>query len=166
MSALYVVVGLVALQRLVELLYAERNTRLLKQAGAVEIGRRQYPLFILLHGAWLLALVTLVRADQPVRWSLLVLFVALQAMRLWVIATLGRFWTARIITIRDAPLVSHGAYRYVRHPNYLIVTAEIATLPLAFGAFAIAGVFTVLNVLLLAWRIKLEDEALAPRRVG
>jgi methyltransferase len=164
MSALHVIVGLVALQRLCELLYAERNTRLLKRRGATEIGRQQYPLFILLHGAWLLTLVTLVPAHYPVRWSLLVLFIGLQLMRLWVVATLGRFWTTRIITIGDAPVVTHGPYRFVRHPNYLIVIVEIATLPLAFDAFTIAGAFTLLNVPLLAWRMKLEDEALAPRR--
>jgi methyltransferase len=161
---LQIVVGLVIIQRLAELLYSARNTRALKQDGAVEIGRGHYPLFILLHGTWLLSLLVLVPGDEPVHRPMLLIFAGLQVMRLWIVTALGRFWTTRIITIPNVPLVTRGPYRYLHHPNYLIVTIEIAVLPLAFGAFRIAVTFSVLNLLLLAWRIKLESAALEPRR--
>jgi methyltransferase len=90
----------------------------------------------------------------------------LQAGRVWVIATLGPYWTTRIITLDGAPLVRSGPYRFVRHPNYLIVTGEIALLPLVFGEVLVCLVFSVLNAALLFWRIRQEDAALSLRRIG
>lgn len=164
MSAVIIVVALVALQRLAELLYARRNTRRLRQRGAVEHGRYHYPLFMALHGAWLVAILVAVPASAEIVWPALALFILLQLARLWIIATLGPFWTTRIITLPNAPLIRHGLYRFLRHPNYLVVIGEIALLPLAFGAWRIAVVFSLLNLTLLAWRRRVEDAALAPRR--
>lgn len=164
MSSLWIVLGLVVAQRLAELAYAQHNTRNLLARGAVEIGREHYPLFILLHGSWLIAIAVLVPAAAPPSWPLLALFALLQAGRVWVIATLGPYWTTRIITLAAAPLVARGPFRFVRHPNYLVVTGEIAVLPLAFGAWRLAVMFSVLNALLLAWRIRVENAALAARR--
>ncbi len=166
MSAVQIVVLLVALQRLAELIYARRNARRLLAAGATEAGAGHYPLLVLLHAVWLAALFFLVPAAAEVNWGLLALFLLLQAGRVWVIASLGRYWTTRVITLPEAPLVRRGPYRFLRHPNYLIVVAEIAVLPLAFGAWQIALVFSLLNAALLAWRIRVEDRALAPRRQG
>jgi methyltransferase len=160
MSLVQVVVLVVALQRLAELVYARRNTRRLLAAGGREAGAGHYPLLVLLHGAWLLALFTLVPAEAPVNLWLLGLFVLLQAGRLWVIASLGPRWTTRIVTQAEAPLVCHGPYRFLRHPNYAIVAAEIAVLPLAFGAWQIALGFSLVNLPLLAHRIRLETAAL------
>jgi methyltransferase len=157
-------VGLVVLQRLGELLYARHNTRRLLAAGGREIGAAHYPLIIALHGAWLLSLLLLVPADRPPAWPLLLLFLALQVVRLWILVSLGRFWTTRIITLPGSPLVRRGPYRYLRHPNYLLVSAEIALLPMVFGAWPIALAFTLANAALLAYRIRVEDTALAPRR--
>lgn len=154
----------VALQRLGELVYARRNARRLLAAGGHEVGAGHYPLLVLLHGGWLAALFTLTPADATVSWPLFALFAALQAGRIWVIATLGRWWTARVITVPGAPLVRHGPYRHIRHPNYLIVAAEIAVLPLAFGQAWLALVFTILNLALLRHRIRIEDAALGDRR--
>lgn len=164
MTLLHVVVLLVALQRLAELVYAQRNTRRLLQAGGREVGARHYPLFVLLHGGWLVAHLLLIPADAPANVWLLGLFVLLQLGRIWVIASLGRFWTTRIVTLPEAPLVRRGPYRLLRHPNYAIVIGEIAVLPLAFGAWEIALVFSILNLALLAWRIRVEDATLAERR--
>lgn len=163
MSLCQIVVMLVLAQRLGEVAWARRNERRLRAAGAIEIGAGHYPLFFLLHGAWLAALALLVPPDAPVSWPLLALFALLQLGRLWVIATLGRYWTTRIITLPGAPLVRTGPYRWLRHPNYCIVAAEIAVLPLAFGAWRLALVFSVLNALLLRHRICLEERALALR---
>ena len=163
MSLSQAIVLLVALQRLVELIYARRNTQRLLAAGGIEAGSSHYPIFMILHMSWLLALFVLVPADAPIYWSLIGLFVALQIGRVWVIASLGGRWTTRVITLPDAPLVRRGPYRWLRHPNYLIVAAEVAVLPLAFGAWEIALVFTALNLPLLAYRIRVEDRALAAR---
>ena len=161
MSLVQAIVLLVALQRLAELAYARRNTRRLLAAGGLEVGSSYYPLFIILHGSWLAALLVLVPADAPIHWGLVGLFVALQAGRLWVIASLGGRWTTRVITLPGAPLVRRGPYRWLRHPNYLIVAAEVAVLPLAFGAWEIALVFSALNLPLLAYRIRVENQALS-----
>jgi methyltransferase len=157
------IVALVALQRLAELAYSRRNERRLLAAGGREAGARHYPLFVLLHGGWLAALFVLTPTEAPVSWPLLALFVALQIGRLWVIASLGRYWTTRIITVPGAPLVQSGPYRLVRHPNYWIVALEIAILPLAFREWLIALVFTILNLALLRHRVRIEDAALADR---
>lgn len=164
MSVLWIVLALVAAQRGAELLYAAHNTRRLRAAGGVEIGSAQYPFFIALHAAWLLALLLLVPRDATPAWWLLGVYALLQVARIWTVATLGRYWTTRIITLANAPLVRRGPYRYVRHPNYAIVALEIAVLPLAFGAYAIAIAFTLLNAALVIWRIRIEDRALAARQ--
>ncbi len=163
-EAAYIVIALVVLQRLAELVYAERNTAALKARGAVEIGRAHYPLIVLLHAAWLVAVVAMLPKDGRIDWILIAVFAVLQGLRVWVLATLGPYWTTRIITLKDAPLVRRGPYRFVRHPNYLVVSAEILVLPLAFGEWAVAGIFTILNAAMLAWRIHQENQALLARR--
>jgi methyltransferase len=162
--AIYIILALVVVQRLVEIIYAERNTRALLARGAVEVGRAHYPLIVLLHAAWLAAIVLLLPWDPTIHAIPLAVFLLLQLARVWVIATLGPYWTTRIITLPSAPLVRSGPYRFVRHPNYLIVAGEIAMLPLAFGEWAVALIFSVLNAAMLAWRIRQEDAALAVRR--
>ncbi|MGE5766938.1 MAG: isoprenylcysteine carboxyl methyltransferase family protein [Bacteroidota bacterium] len=164
MSVLWIVIALVAAQRLAELAYAQRNTRRLLAAGGQESGAGHYPLLVGLHALWLISLAIFVPADQPPHWWLLALFAVLQALRLWVLASLGPFWTTRVITLPGVPLVRRGPYRWLRHPNYVVVAAEILVLPLAFGAWEIAVVFSVANAAILALRIRCEERALAPRR--
>jgi methyltransferase len=163
-SWLYPTLAVVAVQRLGELAWAGRNTRRLRRQGAVEADEAGYPFFMLLHAGWLGAMALFVPAAAAPRWPFLALFGATQAGRLWVVASLGRFWTTRILTLPGAPLVKKGPYRWLRHPNYLVVAAEIALLPLAFGAVAIAALFSTLNLLLTGRRIRIEERALAPRR--
>ena len=164
MTALYWVLGVVALQRLFELAYARCNTARLRRLGAVEADAGGYSLYVLLHAGWLASLAALVPAATPANWPLVGVFALLQLGRIWVIVSLGRYWTTRIITLPDAPLVRTGPFRYLRHPNYLLVVAEIALLPLAFGAVAIAATFSGLNLVLIARRIRIEERVLAPRR--
>jgi methyltransferase len=164
--AIHVIFALVVVQRLVEVAYAERNTRTLLARGAVEVGRAHYPLIVLLHAAWLTAIVLWLPNDPTIAWPAMALFVLLQLGRAWVIATLGPYWTTRIITLPEAPLVHSGPYRFIRHPNYVVVTGEIAMLPLAFGEVYVAIVFTILNAAMPAVRIREEDAALEMRRVG
>jgi methyltransferase len=160
------VVGLVALERIAELWYAQRNTRALLDAGGIEVGGGHYPMIVALHAAWLVAIVATVPPGAAVSVSLLALFLILQGFRAWVILSLGRYWTTRVITVPGAPLVRRGPYRFLRHPNYVVVAAEIAVLPLAFGAWGLAALFSALNAALLTWRISVEEQALAPRRQG
>ncbi|MGH6877872.1 MAG: isoprenylcysteine carboxyl methyltransferase family protein [Rhizomicrobium sp.] len=164
MNAAIAIVAAVAIERGGELLYSARNTRALRARGAVEAGRRHYPLIVLLHAAWLACLIIFLPRPVSLRWSWLASFAALQILRIWVLASLGPYWTTRIVTLKDAPLVRRGPYRFLRHPNYVIVVGEIASLPLAFGETGVAIVFSVLNAAMLWWRIAAEEKVLSVRR--
>ena len=160
----YAIIGLVVLQRFGELILANRNTQRLKARGAVEIGAGHYRFIVLLHMAWLMAVLWLLPAPLVIHWAWLALFLLLQAARIWVIATLGPYWTTRIISLADAPLIKSGPYRFLRHPNYVIVAGEILALPLAFGEILVAVIFSIVNAAMLFWRIREEDTALVSRR--
>jgi len=162
-SPLVWILGLVAAQRLIELGLAASNTRRLLARGAHEVGRAHYPLFVLLHGSWLVAIAVTTPIDRQPYWPLIGVFVVLQLLRVWVVATLGPYWTTRIITLDEAPIVRRGPFRFVRHPNYCVVVAEIAVLPLAFGNWPVALIWTILNALLLRHRIRIEMGALSDR---
>ena len=160
----YLVLALVMLQRLGELALAKRNTKALLARGGVEIGASHYPLIVLLHTLWLLCVLWFLPQPTPIHWPMLGVFVLLQGLRLWVLATLGPYWTTRIISVPGAPLVTGGPYRFVRHPNYLVVAGEILVLPLVFGEFVVAIAFSLANAALLFWRIRQEETGLITRR--
>jgi methyltransferase len=162
-SPLVWILALVAAQRLVELMVAASNTRRLLARGAREVGRAHYPLFVLLHASWLVAIVLTTPLDRQPYWWLIGVFIVLQLLRVWVVATLGPYWTTRIITLHAAPIVRGGPFRFVRHPNYWVVVGEIAVLPLAFGNWPVALIWTLLNALLLRHRIRVEMGALSNR---
>ena len=163
--ALYLIIALVALLRLAELLLSAHNTHLLKAQGGIEIGAGHYPLFVILHSSWLFAILLATPANAAVNLWILFAFAILQLGRVWVILTLGRFWTTRIITIPGVPLIKKGPYRFFSHPNYIVVIGEIALLPLVFGNWQVAIIWSVLNAMLLVWRIHVEETALAQRRL-
>jgi methyltransferase len=147
-------------QRLAELGFAQFNTRRLRANGGVEFGAAHYPLMIALHASWLLSLWALGN-DRPIIKFWLAVFIILQIGRLWVIASLGRRWTTRVIVLRGAAPVARGPYRWLKHPNYLIVALEIAVVPLALGLPMVALIFSIANAALLIYRIRVENEALA-----
>lgn len=151
--------GFVTLQRLAELAFARHNTGRLLAAGGVEFGRSHYKFLVAVHAIWLggLWLTAPLRAVDPL---LLMLFAVLQLARAWVMLTLRGRWTTRIIVIAGERLVARGPYRWLRHPNYLIVAAEIAVVPLALGFAAYAAVFSALNAALLFERVRVETAAL------
>lgn len=159
----WMLLGFLTAQRLAELVYANRNTRALLARGAREYGRGHYPAMVAIHAAFLAALWLTTPANQPLIWPLAVLFILLQAARLWVLATLGPYWTTRIISAPDLPRITGGPFRFVSHPNYCVVTAEIATIPLIFGHFWIAMIFTVLNAGILTIRLHAENRVLTER---
>ncbi len=164
MSFALILIALAVVQRVLETIYAARNARALIARGGVEIGRKHYPLIVALHACWLAVLILALPTELPIHFIPLILFLVLQGLRIWVIATLGPYWTTRVITIPGAPLIRHGPYRFFRHPNYLIVTGEIAALPLVFGEVWVAMIFSVLNAGVLSWRIRVENQALEARR--
>jgi methyltransferase len=155
-----IILTLVTLQRLGELVLARRNTEKLKARGAIEIGAKHYPLVVSVHAAWLIALWVFGR-DQDVNLGLLAIFILLQALRVWILATLGSRWTTRIIVLRGEPLITSGPYRYFSHPNYAVVCGEIAVLPLALHLPAVAIVFSLLNAAVLVIRVRAEQRALS-----
>ena len=158
-----VILALVTLERLFELALARRNTARLLSQGAREHSPGHYPLIVGVHVLWLAALWWLARS-RPVDGFWLALFVLVELARAWVLVTLGPRWTTRIIVLPNAPLVRGGPYRFLNHPNYWVVVAEIAILPLVFGLWQVALVFTVVNAAVLAVRIRAENGALSACR--
>jgi len=154
-----VILGLVTLERIAELWLARSNTQRLLAEGAREHAPGHYPPIVAVHAAWLASLWWLALA-RPIDGFWLALFVLIEIGRIWVLVSLGKRWTTRIIVLPDAPLVRRGPYRFVNHPNYVVVVAEIAVLPLVFGLWQIALIFTALNAAVLAIRIRAEDRAL------
>jgi methyltransferase len=157
------ILALVTLQRAGELVISRKNTRQLLARGAVEVASGHYPAVVAVHAAWLLSL-WVFGHDQPVNPVALAVYLALQGFRIWVLRTLGSRWTTRIIILPEQPLVSAGPYRWLSHPNYAVVTGEIAVLPLVFDLPLLAALFTVLNAAVLAIRIRAENRALAASR--
>ena len=149
----------VTLQRLAELIYARHNTAALLARGAREYASEHYPFMVALHAAWLIGL-WLFAIGRPIDPGWFLLFMLLQGLRLWVLATLKGRWTTRIIILPGAALVTRGPYRFLSHPNYAIVIGEIAVLPLAFGLPVFAAIFSLLNGIILAIRIRAENACL------
>lgn len=152
----------IIVQRLSELVIAKRNTARLLAQGAVEHGAGHYPVMVAMHSAWIAALVVF-GWQNPVSLPWLAVFVLLQVFRVWILATLGPRWTTRIIVLPE-PLVARGPFRFFKHPNYVLVVAEIIVAPMVLGLVWVAVVWTVLNAAMLWVRIRAEDRALAPLR--
>lgn len=157
------ILAFVTLQRLVELPIATANTRRLLAAGGHEAAPGHYPLIVALHVAWLITLWWLA-PGKPISFPFLALFALIEVGRIWVLRTLGPRWTTRIIVVPGETLVGGGPYRFVRHPNYVVVAAEIAVLPLVFGLWELAIVFSLLNAGMMWVRIRAENDALEKYR--
>jgi methyltransferase len=155
-----IILVLMTLQRLGELVLSRHNTRKLLARGAIEVGADHYSLIVSVHAAWLTSLWIWGR-DHDVNLVALALFVALQVFRVWILATLGSRWTTRIIILPGEPLVVSGPYKYFSHPNYAVVVAEMALLPLALHLPLLALIFTALNAAVLVIRIRTEVRALS-----
>jgi methyltransferase len=153
------ILALVTLQRLGELWLSSRNTKRLLAQGAREHAPGHYWPIVAMHAFWLAAL-WVFAPGRPIDGFWLALFVIVEIARIWVLASLGPRWTTRIIVLPEAPLVRRGPYRFVNHPNYLVVVAEIAVLPLVFGLWPVALIFSALNAAALVIRIRAENAAL------
>ena len=160
MTSAELILALVTLQRAAELVISSHNTGNLKARGAFEVAPAHYPFVVAVHAAWLISL-WIFGHDRPVNVPALLIYVVLQGFRIWVMWTLGARWTTRIIVLPGEPLVRRGPYRLLPHPNYAVVAAEIALLPLVFGLPVLALISTLLNAAVLTIRIRAENRALA-----
>ena len=160
----YVILSIVIVQRLLELVIAKRNEKNMRAQGAYEVGASHYPLMILLHVSFFVSLLIEVSmlnlTPSPLFLLFLVMFLCVQGLRVWCLTSLGSFWNTKIIILPGAHVVTKGPYKYLRHPNYLVVSMEIALLPLMFEAYFTAICFTILNAIMLSIRIPTEERAL------
>ncbi|WP_079509492.1 isoprenylcysteine carboxyl methyltransferase family protein [Mesobacillus jeotgali] len=160
----FLFVGLIIFQRITELVIARRNEAWMKSQGAIEFGQGHYPAMVAIHTAFFLFFITevmLFNKELSNYWPiLLALFLITQAMRVWALASLGRYWNTKIIILPGANVVKRGPYKIIKHPNYLIVAVELIVIPLMFNAHVTAAVFTLLNILILSIRIPAEEKAL------
>ncbi len=163
MTGAILLLGFVTLERIAEMALARRNTRRLVALGGIERGARHYPYIVALHALWLGGLWGLAW-DRQLNPAWLSVFIVLQIIRAWIMATMGARFTTRIIAVPGEALIRHGPYRLMKHPNYALVVAEIAVLPLVFGLWQFAIGFSALNAVALAVRIPAEERALAGSR--
>ncbi len=148
------------LQRASELVIATRNTRRLLASGAYEVGAAHYPVMVTLHASWLGSLWWFGR-DRALVLPFVFAFALLQLGRVWVLATLGARWTTRVIIVPDEAPITGGPFRFIRHPNYLVVAFELPCVSLALGLVWHALLFGALNLAMIAWRIRVENRAFA-----
>jgi methyltransferase len=157
-------VALIIFQRITELIIARKNEAWMKNQGALEFGQGHYPVMVSIHTAFFITFileVILLDKNLSEYWPvLLALFVFTQAMRIWALGSLGRFWNTKIIILPGASVVKRGPYKIIKHPNYLIVAIELIVIPLMFNAYITMAVFTLLNILILSIRIPAEEKAL------
>ena len=158
----YLFISFIILLRIGELLLAKRNEKWLLQNGAVEYGKKHYPFIVALHVSFLLSLIIEYYLKQPATFNLflLIFYFLLLAFKAWVILSLGKFWNTKIYHISNYPLIKKGPYKFLKHPNYLVVILEIAIVPLVFQLYFTAIIFTLLNAVMLSVRIKEENKAL------
>ncbi|WP_432364074.1 isoprenylcysteine carboxyl methyltransferase family protein [Sporosarcina sp. UB5] len=159
-----IVLTIIILQRIVELIIAKRNEKWMKSEGAFEAGASHYPYMVAMHVCFFIALITEVlffNRQLSAVWTIwLAIFLAAQIMRIWCLTSLGKYWNTKIIVLPNAKVVRKGPYKWLRHPNYMIVATELLVLPLLFNAFITAVVFSLLNVWMMSVRIPAEEEAL------
>ncbi len=165
LTAFVVVVALVALERLAELVVSNRNAARSLARGGRETGRGHYPVMVLLHSGFLVAMLVEAFVRRPdvaegLAWTMVAVVVAAQGLRWWCIGTLGERWNTRVIVVPGLQLVRSGPYRLLSHPNYVAVVAEGVALPLVHASWITAVVFTLANAALLTVRIRVENEAL------
>lgn len=161
---LWIALAAVAAQRIVTVAYSARNTKRMLAAGGIEVGKAQFPIIALAQFAWLASMAILIPSHAKPNWWILGGAAIVEIFHCWAIASLGPYWSTRVVLVPGARLVRSGPYAIMRHPNYVAVLAEIVLLPLAFGRWDIALIFGALYAALILWRVRDEDRLLAPAR--
>jgi methyltransferase len=164
MITFFIFFSVLMIQRLLELAIARRNEKWMKAQGAIEFGMKHYHFIVLVHSMFFVVLlfekITFSR-EFSTFWPLLAaVFFCAQLIRVWAISSLGRYWNTKIIVLPNVEVVRRGPYRFIKHPNYLVVSIELLVVPLMFGAYITACLFTILNILMLSIRIPAEEKAL------
>jgi methyltransferase len=159
-----ILLAILIIQRLTELWIARKNEAWMREHGAYEVGKSHYKYIVAVHVMFFVSLLLEVQyTDRGIaEWWMIpfFFFIVAQILRVWSITSLGRYWNTRIIILPGINVVSKGPYRFLRHPNYLIVATEILVIPLIFQAYFTAILFTLLNALVLSIRIPIEEKAL------
>jgi methyltransferase len=156
--------SVVLVQRVCELVIAKRNERWMKKQGGVEYGKPQYVFIVAIHALFFISFCFEVLGQRkeisPLWTILLFLFLLTQIGRVWALSSLGKYWNTKIIVVPNATIVSKGPYKFLKHPNYLIVTLEFFIIPLLYQAYGTLIAFSLLNALILMFRIPAEERAL------
>jgi methyltransferase len=155
----------VALLRLVELRISKRHQAEMVAHGAAKVAEPRFRWMVLLHTAVLLsAALEVVLLKRPfIPWlaaPMLAIFIAANAVRWWVIRTLGEHWNVQVMDSTRLGVVTSGPFRYVRHPNYAAVFAEMLALPLIHTAWITATVGTIAHIGVLSQRLSTEERVL------
>lgn len=165
MNLFWIIIAILAIQRLIELLIARRNERIVRANGACEYDEKGYKLIVVMHIAFFISLISeYVFFGKTLNnyWiPLVILFLLAQALRYWAISSLGYYWNTKILVTPNTSPISRGPYKYIKHPNYLAVIVEIAVIPLIFSCYLTFIIFTILNLIVLKRRIRIEEQALS-----
>ncbi len=155
-----IIITLFITQRLIELFIAGRNEKWLLSNGAVEYGKRHYPYIVLLHTCYVISVFCEYNffSEKDISYPFLLVFICLLTAKIWVISSLGHYWNTKIFRIPGKTPVQTGAYKYFKHPNYILVVGEIAIFPLIFHLYYTAVIFSLLNAVMLSVRIKTENK--------
>ena len=156
-------ISFLIIQRLSELYVSSKNEKWLLRNGAIEYGKEHYPYIVLLHTLFIISLIAeyIWRANAGANYFFIALFFVLIIIKVVVISTLGHYWNTKIYKVPGTRPIATGIYKYIKHPNYIIVICEIAIIPLAFHLYYTAVAFIILNAIMLTVRIKKENEVLA-----
>lgn len=161
----YIILTVIIFQRVVELYIARNNAQYMRSLGGFEVAAEHYKYIFMLHTGFFIGILTEVvmfKSTMPSWWKLTFgIFILTQVMRVWCIKSLGRFWNTRIYVVPSAAVIRNGPYRFLRHPNYLVVITELLVIPLTFGAYYTAASASIINLALLYIRINKEESALA-----
>ncbi|WP_085994423.1 isoprenylcysteine carboxyl methyltransferase family protein [Oceanobacillus senegalensis] len=167
---MWLLLAFIILQRLVELLIARRNEQWMRERGGIEIGSEHYKWFFIVHSCFFISILLEVSLQtnsvSELNNYLFALFLLTQLARVWCIQSLGRFWNTKIIVLPNVALVKRGPYKYIKHPNYVIVGVELFVIPLLFGAYMTAVLFPLFHLILLKIRIPAEEKALKKVKMG
>lgn|SRR5690625_4014065 len=161
---LWIILVFIILQRVIELMIAKRNEIWLKERGGIEKGAEHYKWFVIVHTLFFISIIIeIILQSNPIlhlNYFLFIMFIIIQIGRFWCMYSLGKFWNTKVIILPGAPIIQKGPYKYIKHPNYIIVGFELFIVPLIFEAYITAIIFPILHLLLLRKRIPLENKAL------
>jgi len=164
MTFFIIFLSIIIIQRISELILSKKNENYLRSRGAVEYDKKGYKYIVLMHNLFFISVITeflLLERQLNEYWQvLLIIFICTQLLRYWAIYSLGKRWNTKVLVLSDTELINSGPYKYIKHPNYMAVIIEIAVIPLLFSCYYTAIVFSILNLIVLKRRIRIEEEAL------